>query len=539
MASNGSYLAVASISDVKIFRLRQRKSRSSDALKVQKMELSHDFACRGAKIVQFSPDFKWLLVIRADDSIKLIRMRHGGTSTKESSLEKTVVSLVRRSRSPSKTKPQHGHHGAYDRMIGRVAFSADSRILVVADLSGFIDTWVLEGHEDLTQDDERFSRRADSVSSNEDGKESDDEDHPTIILGQHWIRNPAAALLPKLPTAPLVLCFRPNNPASAAPLINGNTAVHPTRRNPHPHSHDLPDGEDRLFILTTEHHIFEYEVLAGKLSDWTRRNPPAHLPVEFREIRDRAIGSVWDVCGDRERVWLYGSSWVFMFDLSKDFPDPDHRKSPDTVLPAVGATKELAISRKRKREPSLGERRDFKKRDTGAGSRVPEHQLNLGIGDKFRKSHGLEQDSVQWISLESDMTRAVNDDYDDENGENDYPESESALTSLRRGTGDEIETSNHNISLVNGSEEPARDGEQVLGHRKLRNTPWHWHTFKYRPILGIVPLGGETDKDYSGTMAQGDGDESRAGLEVVLVERPLWEVELPAKYYGDHEWDKW
>jgi U3 small nucleolar RNA-associated protein 4 len=44
-----------------------------------------------------------------------------------------------------------------------------------------------------------------------------------------------------------------------------------------------------------------------------------------------------------------------------------------------------------------------------------------------------------------------------------------------------------------------------------------WVTHKYRPILGVVPLG--------------DG-------EVALVERPTWDVEMPDRYFAGDEWER-
>ena len=490
-------------------------------------------------MVQFSPDSRWLLIIQPDDSIKLIRMNNNKVFTEESSLGRVIVNLVRQTRSSSKIKPQHGYHGTYNRNISRVAFSADSRILVVVDLSGFVDSWVLEGYEDLTQANNGITQEAESESPDEADEDSDDESHPTIILGQHWIRNPAAALLPKLPAAPLVVSFRPIRVTSAIPLTNGNMAVHPTRQNPHPHSHDLPNGEDRLFVLTTVHQMFEYNILAGKLSDWSRRNPPAHLPLEFREIRDRAIGSLWDISKGKERLWLYGTSWLFMFDLTEDFQYPDHPELQGTVQPIDSTTTEMATNRKRKREISRGERRNLEQDDSGAGSKVHRHQLDHGIGDRFRKSYGPDQGSSQWISLEPDMIRTGNHEHDDdESGENEYLGGESELVSLRRSARDEIETNGYSTHDNDGSDEAATDVEQALKPGKAGGERKHWHTYKYRPILGIVSLSGKDVKDEQVTVEEEEGDESRAGLEVVLVERPLWEADLPARYYGDQEWDK-
>jgi U3 small nucleolar RNA-associated protein 4 len=58
---------------------------------------------------------------------------------------------------------------------------------------------------------------------------------------------------------------------------------------------------------------------------------------------------------------------------------------------------------------------------------------------------------------------------------------------------------------------------EVMEQQK-RSDPW-WHTFKYRPILGMLPIGPSAGQ----------------ALEVVLVERPSWDLDLPARFVGQHE----
>ena len=81
-----------------------------------------------------------------------------------------------------------------------------------------------------------------------------------------------------------------------------------------------------------------------------------------------------------------------------------------------------------------------------------------------------------------------------------------------------------------GDQDGGLDGEGAQREEETpdeEKPPPHWHTFKYRPILGIVPLG---------TAAEG-GEGGTGRVEVALVERPLWEMELPARYQGDQEWN--
>ena len=481
----------------------------------------------GAKIVQISPDSKWLLVIRLDNMIQLYRViQPRDIKGKLQFLTKPAV-LQRLSRA-SNEGITITSHGDYGKAISRVAFSADSRILVVADLSGFLDSWVLEGHEDLTQEADGVEEERVRQPDYDSDEDMDEESHPHVIFGQHWIRNPTADVMPKLPSTPLILSFRPANPSAVSTSTNGHSIVHPTRHNPHPHSHDLPNGEDRLFILTAHNHIYEYEILAGKLSNWSRRNPPAHLPRKFKDILDRAMGVVWDISGDRERIWLYGSTWLFMFDLSRDFPDGMLGFDGVPTGPTGGID-----GKKRERDDGYDpeEAHDRKRSATGAGKRIAAHRLDAGMSRTFLKSQGSDQHHAQRISTEARV--ASSDGDDNVSSEDDATVHASTLVSLRRG-GKEVTSNSHDGELLD------TDGEPNVGEgdaRRWKGGPAQWYTFQYRPILGIVPLGGEDDEGLPSERSS-DHEDFRRGIEVALVERPSWDEDLPARFYGDQEWNK-
>jgi U3 small nucleolar RNA-associated protein 4 len=69
----------------------------------------------------------------------------------------------------------------------------------------------------------------------------------------------------------------------------------------------------------------ELEVLKGSLSPWSRRNPTAQVPKDFRKIRDHVRGCTWDEIGSKERIWIYSVGWLWIFDLSRDFPNGEIR----------------------------------------------------------------------------------------------------------------------------------------------------------------------------------------------------------------------
>ena len=567
-------LAVATVSEVKLFRLRVSKVLAPHGLKVQKMEFSHARADQGAKLVQFSPDSKWLLVIRTDDTVHLHRITKDTNTTTKSQITDKTVELHRNKSRHHNLKLKHGNYGKYEKSIFRVAWSSDSRILLVADLSGIIDHWILEGHEDLTQEhneavnDGKASNITEGEGDEESETEGESEKHPTIIFGQHWIRNPATSALPKLPSPPLVLSFRPSSP-SRRQVANGDTAiaVHATRGNPHPHSHDLPHGEDRLLILTADHQVLEYQVLKGKLSDWSRRNPSSSLPPPFKINRDRARDCIWDLSGGRERVWLYGSSWLCMFDLSRDLPESDEQSEEAKAAKPI----EIAV-KKRKRDLTWREKRALSKHTSGAGSKITYDEFQHGIGNQVRRIDGPDQTNAQVYPFtpESVIRPAEDDngDDDDDDGnsaiESDDESSQAkALVRLRR-RGDAVHpppanshnhnpfpnhhNKNNNLSNHEPIDANKHDGKSETNVQDADaqmmegdGGPHYWATYKYRPILGIVPLSREDgegeDEDEDG---DGDGDKGRAGVgvEVALVERPFWDLDLPPRYHGDQEWVK-
>ena len=509
------------MSGVKLFRLRPRPRKS---LKVSKVEMRSDIGEVGARMVKFSPDRKWLLIIRANSSVQISRLREDESVEKRLVIKGKSVDLKRLSRDPIKTKLQHGSLGNYERSINRAAFSADSRVLVVGDLSGYLDSWVLEGYEDLTQDADEDIEATDPSSS--DDEDADDEIRPSVVLGQRWIRNPAALLIPKLSAAALILSFRPSKEQSIK-LTNGNNTVHSTRKTPHPRSHDLPDGEDRLFAFTCEHDMYEFNVLSGRLSEWSRRNPSSSLPWDFRNIKDRAMGSIWDICGTKERIWLYGSSWLWMFDLSINFPtvtEPAKHNADHNIPPDPDGVKRL----KRRREQD-GSHVEAGESNTGAGDKIPHSELSIGISRKFRKMDGPDNSNSRWISTDPEQVQASDDDddYDTAN--------QSALLDLRRGSG-----SNAIITDDLAEDHVAPDGEAAgelaLARGGNSTTRPYWGTYTYREILGIVPLGDEREHDEHVGQTLFNDDVPR-GVEVALVERPMGEADLPPRYHGNQEWD--
>ncbi|EME89251.1 uncharacterized protein MYCFIDRAFT_26832 [Pseudocercospora fijiensis CIRAD86] len=406
ISDDGKVLCAATGAELKLFQLR--RSPSSHTMDFKPLVLPSALATAGTRLVCFSPDGKWLAIVNLDNEVHVLRLAQDPVKPKRITVVNADAELERRHRTPLAQSAYKG----YDEAITRLAFSHDSCILVASDISGHLDSWVLEGHEDLTapqiditKDD---SKHDDSDESSSDS--SDDEDDQIFLFyGQHWTGNPAAHLLPRLDSAALVLTFRPSasssSSAAGSGAINGNPG--------------LPQGPHRLWVMTTKHQMYEFDVLEGRLSDWSRRNPTSSLPEDFKKLKDHVKGAVWDVSEHRERLWLYGSYWLFMLNVKGD----------------------IAQASKKRRLSS---------------------SASGGISGKALKRSG----SSQW--------------------------NRDGLPSR---------TDEENVSIVDS---------QAAQERK-----W-WCSYKYRSILGMVALEDEQPS-------------SSEQVEVVIVERPLWDVQEGTK----------
>ncbi|CAG8949768.1 hypothetical protein HYFRA_00004091 [Hymenoscyphus fraxineus] len=484
LSTDGSLLAVATAEEIKMFQLRQRKSEDGEGLRVSKVNIPLAFSS-GARMVQFSPNGQWLCIIRSDSKISVARVISGNTSASSVTIHPQISKLRRIDREVSKNI-RLGGLGSYDRTISQIAFSSDDRILAVSDLSGYIDTYILAGDEDLTLESPALEDAASSESSDSDSDSDSDFESPkskVLIYGQQWTRNPSAILLPRLPATPTILSFRPAT--SQKQLTNGLTP-HPTRSTPHPISNTVPTTtvtEDRLLIVTAEMSIFEFHVLAGSLTPWSRRNPTSTLPDDFRKLKDLAKGCLWNVNSERSRAWIYGAQWMWMIDLNFDFPLPDSSKANGNSSEDGAVSKPTTNRRKRKHG-----------KDSGAGGAIPDSQLGTGISRKMQRLVHEEVEENQDVFVSP---------FDDEMDIDEDESNPSALERLRR--------------------------ESLVGQERNENRSSMWHTYKYRPILGVVVLG---EEEGQGIM------KGKGALEVAIVERPLWEVEIPPRFYGDQEWEK-
>lgn len=512
LSPDGKILAVATISDVKLFTVRRRKGDEKGALRVQKIDAPKALSGEGARLVTVSPDSRWLCVVRPKSDIYVARIQSASTAIEKPQVLPHLANLKRATRHARHEKASHGTLGEYERTVRSVVFSEDSRILAAGDLSGCVDTWVLSTATESTTNGHAKSNGV--PDSDDDSSDDDDEDKDVTIEGERWNMAASESPIPRMKSGITLLSFRPHS-CSPKALTNGNNHT------------GSSEAEDRLMVLTSEHQLIEFEALSGKLSDWSRRNPKAYLPAEFRGVKDRAMGCMWDLFEGRERLWLYGTSWLWMFDMLQDFLSPEDAEAEEDK-----ASGQLVKASKRKRDPFEDGENERKKTNSGAGDRIPRSQMDIHLGTKVRKIVGSDESQGEWISLDQERPRVPGEDDEAyEYDENFAANNETNLARLRREDGATVEngtlqksSQGKSTSSANGLGDPPKKQMAVANGTSPRR--W-WHTYKYRDILGIVPLnalsGDELEESASGN------------LEVAVVERPMWDVELPGRYVRDYE----
>jgi U3 small nucleolar RNA-associated protein 4 len=165
-----------------------------------------------------------------------------------------------------------------------------------------------------------------------------------------------------------------------------------------------------------------------------------------------------------DRAWCFGAAWVWMFDFSREWPN--HKLSFDTIGQG---------DNKRKRGAPIGVGSI-----SGAGSRMV-----MPIGLKHApKIQGDESDA-----------------------EEEYPVS--------------------NDASEEEDEEDEELGERKARIRKQKGQKPYWGSYRYRSLLGFLPVGKREVVEMVGEGWEG----GLSAVEMVVVERPVWDVGLPPRFY--------
>lgn len=474
ISKDGSVLVVATASAIKAFHLTPIENAKED-LKIRKIEVPACIEQAGSTLVQISPDSQWLSWIEHGIKVQTTRI------IRDDSAADSQITIHPRPRKLTRLRrdiPKHVHLGglgSYDRRVTHIAFSPGSDILATADLAGYVDTWILR--DGGLQNGTRSSEDDDASSSASSVADSDNEQDPDS--GPRWIRNPKAPLFPKLSHAPVVLSFSED---ALGPSLRGEGGA---------------ADEPILLAATTASRIYTFHPLAGALTRWSRLNGVWKLPEEIRATRDLIKGAVWQ----GSRIWMYGVSFLFMLDISLDYTDEEA---------AAGESTKSKRSRKRKRGADSGAGSKMDKREALA----PQH-VRVALADDGK--------SGEWVDVQmadADQAESQADD-DDESGD-------------ESGELQRLRDREHSVAVQkdDGAEAGAEDGNS--GGTRRRN--W-WHTYKYRPILGVVPLSSANEdmqQQVNGVVnGKGKRSQKTTALEVALVERPKWDVDMPARYVED------
>ncbi|KAG6030786.1 hypothetical protein E4U41_007760 [Claviceps citrina] len=446
----GTLLVVSTATDIKAFQLHHQDPVKASDVKLTTLVLPTKLSHLGASHAKLSPDGRWLCIIQEGSRVLMANL--DGSHVESSALPIKFQRLSRLRRQIPRYM-LNGGLGAYDRSITQVAFSADSSMVAVADLAGYIDTWILHGRGQTLQNGQGAGLTDDAVdhASDGDSTSSEEENDPSADSQDRWVRNPNAKLLPKLATSPVVLSFSDHVPP--------------------PGSSVKADGSDDYILaaVTVSWNIVAFHPRHGALTSWSRRHPRKALPGPVQDLLDLPKGVMWQ----GSRIWLYGVSFLLMLDLGQNLSMSSEAEGGDTQL-------KQGIKRKRN---GL---------NTGAGGRTEQGTLTP---HQIRK-HGVNDEC-------EDIDVIDRPQLDESDSDNDMPDAVGALLQQR-------------TSLTNGNDAIMPASETATDEPKK----W-WITYKYRPILGIVPLA-TTSKD----------------LEVAVVERPTWDVDMAERYFGGEEWER-
>ncbi|KAJ4165138.1 hypothetical protein LMH87_006784 [Akanthomyces muscarius] len=435
--ADGTLLVASTSTDVKAFALEHSNPIKPADVTLSSLELPERLTNLGASRVQISPDGSWLCFVQDGSRVVIASITPDSGSH--------TISTSRHLRRLHRSVPKYilnGGLGSYERNVTHISFSPDSKLLAVADLAGYVDTWVLRVPGDATANGHANGNEdGDASASDSDSSDDDVESTGTSEVGR-WVRNPNAKLMPKLPAAPSVLAFSDSVPGQG-------------------------DTEDyTLAAVTSSWNVVAFNVLQGSLTPWSRRHPRKALPGPVHDLLDLAKGAFWQ----GPRFWIYGVSFLFMLDMSQDLPAPE-KDAGDQLVPGT----------KRKRTNAT----------SGAGGRMEKEGLKPQQIRKYAANKWEDVD-VDGPSLSGENDNDSDDDMIDA--------TDSELTQLRSAT------------AASGTQSGGAEDES--GRKK-----W-WITYKYRPVLGVVSFSGQE------------------GLEVALVERPTWDIDMQDSYYTGEEWER-
>ncbi|CAH0048319.1 unnamed protein product [Clonostachys solani] len=371
---DGTLLVVSSSTDVKAFQLQHNNPVKPSDVQLSSIELPSSLTRLGASQIQLSPNGSWVCLVQEGHRVTVAEIQ---STEGKFNFSSDRIGHLRRLGRHIPRYVQNGGLGSYDRTITNIAFSADSKMLAVADLAGYIDTWI-----SLDQGDESLNGTGEPADDSASGSESESEESGDESSGNglslRWVRNPNARLLPKLPSAPAVLSFSEDVPATVDGVDGGS-------------------GDYSLLAITGSWNVLVFHPREGTLTPWSRRNPRRALPAAVLDLLDLPKGVTWQ----GSRAWIYGVSFLVMLDLDKDLPKVAEN-SETSVVPAGTKRKRVGPS-------------------TGAGGKML--QSNLVPHKILKHVDGQEEDVEMGDAQRGDESNSDDDEFDAE------------LTQVRNGNG--------------------------------------------------------------------------------------------------------
>ncbi|KAM0467085.1 hypothetical protein ACHAPV_000603 [Trichoderma viride] len=382
----GTLLIVSTSVDIKAFRLEHQDPVKPSDVKLSAIELPEKLKNAGATQVQLSPDGKWLCAIKEGSRVIMASLEETDGLLQFT----TALQRLPRLRRHIPRYVKNGGLRSYERNITHISFTADSKMVAVADIAGYIDTWVLRGPDENLQDKIEADAENDAAPSSEsesdsDSDQSDDEESPASSVKARWIRNPSANQLPKLPSPPVVLSFSgfvPSEETSGVDAVKDYT----------------------LAVVTASWNVLTFHPLQGLLTPWSRRHPRKALPAAVQDLLDLAKGAIWQ----GSRLWIYGISFLLMLDIAQDLPKP---VSESDAVVSQGA--QPGMKRKRTGHAS------------GAGGKMTRENLAPHRIGKYVDG--------QWVNIDMDTASPHEDGSDSDADMADAPEGD--LAQLRNPSG--------------------------------------------------------------------------------------------------------
>jgi len=400
----------------------------------------------------------------------------------------------------------------YASQVHRATFSSNGTLLAVTDLGGWVDCWERD--------------ESDTWNSLTDTSPLPRLDAPAVAIGFRPSHNVGP---PSTPEQLLVedTIDRLDNLPPSTPRATSLQLLHSQHQQIINTTSDKHHG---LFVLTSSHTLHEFDVTAGTLTAWSKRNPSEKLPQAFAKLMDRASGMNFTFESRKGlRLWLWSTSWVWMFNIDKDLvADKTASSSHHQAL-----VEDKSSNTKRKRSSSFSKSKPEIVLMSGAGSKIPSN----AVSSDHLQIHGKSLKHNKANSLLK--SRSSDGEHDDDSDEDEEDETEEFLVDVTKSTRPSLAITNtliddSNVMDIDDDDDNDADEENektrienpdfdstektatalvTRGSSASKGEKLSWSTNKYRPLMAFLPIGRADER-----------------IEMVVVERPLYDVPLPPRF---------